>query len=57
MQRRLGTRTQRTPSRNATSAERAAMKFAKQQFSAWGPIRDYCLKSNPKMKTTSGFSE
>jgi hypothetical protein len=33
------------------------MKFTKQQFSAWGPIRDYCLKSNAKMKTTSGFSE
>jgi hypothetical protein len=33
------------------------MKFTKQQFSALGPIRDYCLKSNAKMKTTSGFSE
>jgi hypothetical protein len=33
------------------------MKFTKQQFSAWGAIRDYCLKSNAKMKTTSGFSE
>ena len=33
------------------------MKFAKQQFSALGPIRDYCLKSNAKMKTTSEFSE
>ena len=33
------------------------MKFAKQQFSALGPIRDYCFKSNAKMKTTSEFSE
>jgi hypothetical protein len=33
------------------------MKFAKQQFSALGPIRDYCLKNNAKTKTTSEFSE